>query len=92
MNCWLLAITTCSELNIDDLVRMNAVIIAILGHKSFELSKRRCDAIRPNLHPEFSTLCASHVSITKYLFGDELQTQINPIRTSNKINNATTSS
>ena len=69
---------------------MNAEIIAILGHESFELPQRRHDALRP--HREFSTLCASHVPITKYLFGDELQTQINPIRTSNKIGNATTSS
>ncbi|XP_046843372.1 uncharacterized protein LOC124437439 [Xenia sp. Carnegie-2017] len=63
---------------------MNADIIAILGYVSFELSQRRRDAIRPNLHREFSTLCRSHVPVTKYLFADELQTQINHIRTSNK--------
>ncbi|CAB4031952.1 Hypothetical predicted protein [Paramuricea clavata] len=81
-----------SELDIDTLVRMNADVIALLGHISFELSQRRRDAIRPHLHREFRTLCASHVPITSFLFGDELQTQINHIRTSNKIGNTATSS
>ena len=77
-----------SKLDIDTLVPMNADVIALLGHISFELSQRRRDAIRPHLHREFSTLCASHVPITSFLFGDELQTQINHIRTSKKIGNA----
>ena len=61
------------------------ISIALLGHISFEISQRRRDAIRPTLHKDYSTLCASHVPITNFLFGDELQTQLNHIRASNKI-------
>ena len=67
------------------MVRMNTHALALLGHISFELSQRRRDAIRPILHKDYATLCASHVPITNFLFGDELQTQLNHIMASNKI-------
>ena len=73
----------------EKLIRMHTDVLGLLGHISFEISKRRRDAIRPNLNKEYATLCASHVPITKMLFGDELQTQLNHIRASNKISNAT---
>ena len=75
--------------DIEQLIRMHTDALGPLGHISFEISKRRRDAIRPNLNKEYATLCASHVPITKMLFGDELQTQLNHIRASNKISNAT---
>ena len=75
--------------DIEKLIRMNTDVLGLLGHISFEISKRRRDAIRPNLNKEYATLCASHVPITKMLFGDELQTQLNHIRASNKISNTT---
>ena len=37
------------------------------------------------MNNDYATLCASHVPITSMLFGDELQTQLNHIRASNKI-------
>ena len=75
--------------DIEQLIRMHTDALRPLGHISFEISKRRRDAIRPNLNKEYATLCASHVPITKMLFGDELRTQLNHIRASNKISNTT---
>ena len=69
---------------------MHTDALGLLGHISFEISQRRRDAIRLNLNKEYAKLCVSHVPITKMLFGDELQTQLNHIRASNKISNTTT--
>ena len=77
------------SLDIEQLIRMHTDALGLSGHISFEISQRRRDAIRPNLNKEYATLCASHVPITKMLFGDELQTQLNHIRASNKISNTT---
>lgn len=73
------------KVDVDNMVRMNADALALLGHISFEISQRTREAIRPTLHKDYATLCASHVPITNFLFGDELQTQLNHIRASNKI-------
>ena len=75
--------------DIEQLIRMHTDALGLLGHISFEMSQRRRDAIRPNLNKECATLCASHFPITKMLFGDELQIQLNHIRASNKISNTT---
>ena len=74
-----------SKLDLESMIRMNTDALALLGHISFEVSQRRRDVIRPTLHKDYATLCASHVPITTLLFGDELQTQLNHIRASNKI-------
>ena len=73
------------KVDVNNMVRMNTDALALLGHVSFKISQRRRDAIRPTLHKDYATLCASHVPITHFLFGDELQTQLNHIRASNKI-------
>ena len=77
------------SLDIEQLIRMHTDALGLSGHISFEISQRRRDAIRRNLNKEYATLCASHVPITKMLFEDELQTQLNHIRASNKISNTT---
>ena len=74
-----------SELDVESMIRMNTDAMALLGHISFEISQRRRDVIRPTLNKDYATLCDSHVPITTMLFGDELQTQLNHIRASNKI-------
>ena len=72
------------------LVTHNADALALLGHVSIELSYRRRDAIKPNLNNKYSSLCSSQVPITGLLFGDELQSQLNNIKATNKIGQRTT--
>ena len=72
------------------LVTYNADALALLGHVNIELSYRRRDAIKPNLNNEYSSLCGSQVPITGLLFGDELQSQLNNIKATNKIGHTTT--
>ncbi len=74
---------------VDKLVKLNTDALALLGHTSCELSMRRRDAIKPNLHKDYSSLCAPHVPVTSFLFGDNLQTRLNDIRASNKISKTT---
>ena len=74
---------------IDDLVRMNAHAIALLGHVSFEISQRRRESIKPHLHIDHAALCSSTMPVTNLLFGDELQAQLSHIRASNKFGNTT---
>ena len=70
---------------VDKLVKLNTDASALLGFKSCEPSLRRCDAIKPTLHNDLSSLCASHVPETSLLFGDNLQSRLlNHIRASNK--------
>ena len=72
------------------LVTYNADALALLGHVNIELSYRRRDAMKPNLNNEYSSLCGSQVPITGLLFGDELQSQLNNIKVTNKIGHTTT--
>ena len=71
--------------DIDQLVTMNTDALALLSHTMCELSIRRREAIRPHLHKDYASLCASHVPVTTELFGDDLQSRLNNIRASNKI-------
>ena len=72
------------------LVTYNADAMALLGHVNVELSYRRRDAIKSNLNDEYSSLCGSPVPITGLLFGDELHSQLNNIKATNKIGHTTT--
>ena len=63
-------------------------IMAILGHAFVDLSHHRREAIKPNLNKEFAALCSEkdqHVPVTANLFGDDLQTECNNIKTTNKL-------
>ena len=74
---------------VDKILKLNTDALALLGHTSCELSLRRRDAIKPNLHKDYTSLCASHVPVTSFLFGYNLQTRLNDIRASNKIRKTT---
>ena len=72
------------------LVTYNADALALLGHVNIDLSYRRRDAIKPHLNNEYSSLCGSQAPITGLLFGDELQSQLNNIKATNRIGHTTT--
>ena len=65
-------------------ITYNADALALLGHVHVEMSYRRRDIIKPNLNMEYSALCGSQVPIPGFLFGDELQSQLNNTKASKK--------
>jgi hypothetical protein len=77
------------SLCIDDLVRMNTDAVALISHTSQELAQRRRETIKPHLHRDYIELCSQEVPVTSSLFGDDLQTELTRIRTTNKIGNTT---
>ena len=74
-----------SSSSLDDPVRMNIDALALLGHAAHELTQRRRESIKPHLHKDYSTLCSATVPVTKFLFGDDLQTELTHIKATNKI-------
>ena len=67
---------------------MNAHAVAQLGHATHQLlSMHWRQAIKPFLNKEYATLCSPQGPVTEFLFGDELQSQLNNINVSNKIGN-----
>ena len=76
-----------SDSDIQKLVKMASDAVALLGHAHIDLSHRRRESIKPHLNKDYAGLCASHVPITALLFGDDLQTQLNNIRASNRVSN-----
>ncbi|CAB4008924.1 Hypothetical predicted protein, partial [Paramuricea clavata] len=72
------------------LLTMNADAVALLGHATHQLSMHRRQAIKPFLpflNKEYATHCSPQGPVTEFLFGDELQSQLNNIKASNKIGN-----
>ncbi|CAB3979217.1 Hypothetical predicted protein [Paramuricea clavata] len=70
-----------------ELITLNTDALALLGHASCEMSQRRRETLKPHLNKEYTTLCASHVPVTSFLFGDDLQGQLTNIRATNKVSN-----
>ena len=62
--------------------------LALLGHRQYELSLKRREAIRPSLKKEYAALCSQNVPVTSLLFGNDFQQQLNNIKASNKISQA----
>lgn len=73
------------QVNPAELIKTNMEIMAILGHAFVDLSHQRREAIKPSLNKEFAALCSEKVQVTANLFGDDLQTECNNIKTTNKL-------
>ena len=82
-----LAQTEVTSSEIKALITLDTDAIALLGHASCDLSQRRRETLKPHLNKEYATLCASHVPITSFLFGDDLQAQLTSIRATNRVSN-----
>ena len=74
-----------SDSDIQKLIKLNTDAVALLGHAHVDLSHRRRESIKPHLNKDYVSLCASHVPVTALLFGNDLQTQLNNIRASNRV-------
>ena len=74
-----------SDSDIQKLIKLNTNAVALLGHAHVDLSHRRRESIKPHLNKDYVSLCASHVPVTALLFGNDLQTQLNNIRASNRV-------
>ena len=74
-----------SDSDIQKLIKLNTDAVALLGHAHVDLSHRRRESIKPHLNKDYAGLCASHVPVTALLFGNDLQTQLNNIRASNRV-------
>ena len=83
--CLLRAKIPDSNACIESLVRTNTDALALLGHACSEITQRRRESIKPHLHKDYATLCSTTVPVTKFLFGDDLQTELTHIRATNKI-------
>ena len=76
------------EINLEELIGSHTDALALLGHAQYELSMKRRDAIRPSLNKDYTGLCSQNVPVMSLLFGDDLQQQLNTIKASNKITQA----
>ena len=74
--------------DIGKMLTLNTDALALLGHATHQLSMYRRQAIKPYLNKEYATLRSPQEPVTEFLFGDELQSQLNNIKASNKIGNA----
>ena len=74
--------------DIGKMLALNTDALALLGHATHQLSMYRPQAIKPYLNKEYATLCSPQGPVTEFLFGDELQSQLNNIKASNKLGNA----
>ena len=74
-----------SDSDIQQLIKMNTDAVALLGHAHVDLSHRLRESIKPQLHKDYAGLCASHIPVIGLLFGNDLQTQLNNIRASNRM-------
>ena len=77
--------TAGKDIDLDEMVGFHTDALALLGHTQNELSMKRREAIRPSLKKEYAGLCSQNAPVTKLLFGDDLQQQLNNIKASNKI-------
>ena len=73
------------KIDLDEMVGFHMDALVLLGHSRYELSLKRCEAIRPRLKREYAALCSPNVTVASLLFGDDLQQQLNNIKASNKI-------
>ena len=74
----------------NEVLTLQGGALASLGHTTYEVSLRHREMTKPILNKDYASLCSSQTSVTSVLFGDELQSQLNAIRASNRISQTAT--
>jgi len=59
--------------------------VALLTHANCDIHQRRRDLIRPDLNKSYQQICAEHVGVTGFLFGDDLPQKIKDINATNRV-------
>lgn len=61
----------------------HAVVLLMSANRQFNLSRR--ELLRPHLNKNYQALCNPSAPITKYLFGDDLNKQVDELTKANRI-------
>lgn len=74
-----------SKNDLSELLTLSSDTIALLCSANREINYRRREAIKPDLQADYKLLCSSQVPVTKQLFGDNLQNDMNEIKNAAKL-------
>ncbi len=66
----------------------HAAVLLLAANR--EVNMRRRDLIRPDLNKQFSSLCNPSIAISAYLFGDDLDKEVEELTKSNKLSGKVT--
>ena len=66
----------------------HAVVLLLTANREFNMKRR--DLIRPDLNKQYGALCNPSTAISAYLFGDELNKEVEELTKSNKLSNKVT--
>ena len=59
--------------------------MALISSANRELNMKRCENIKPDLHPNYKLLCSNQVFITSKPFRDNLQTDVVEITNASRL-------
>ena len=66
----------------------HAAVLLLTANREFNMKRR--DLIRPDLNKQYGALCNPSTAISTYLFGDELNKEVEELSKSNKLSNKVT--
>lgn len=69
-------------------VLTHSIVLLLCANREFNLKRR--DLIRPDLNKQYAALCNPSTPITTFLFGDELNKEVEELTKSNKLSNKVT--
>ena len=70
-------------------VLTHAAVLLLSSNR--ELSLKRRDLIRPDLNKQYASLCNSSIPVSSFLFGDELNEEVEELTKSHKLGSKVTS-
>jgi len=70
-------------------VLTHSIVLLLCANREFNLKRR--DLIRPDLNKQYAALCNPSTPITNFLFGDDLNKEVEELTKSNKLSSRVTS-